>query len=125
MQNFINIPILLLLSSPSCPFQQAFLRNAGFVVEKVNGYQRYPLANHVAWLVEGKPGGHERPDSLSDEAYEKFLSQSRRIGWSVEGKPGDGERRRWLRDAATNEAYKEFLDEIGATDTVIATAVNP
>ena len=95
------------------------------MVEKVIGYQRYPLANHVGWLAEGKPGGHERRHSLSDEAYEEFLSQSRRIGWLAEGKPGGQERRHWLRDAATDEDYKEFLDKIGATDTIIATAFNP
>ena len=35
------------------------LRAAGFVDVEVVGVQRYGLANHLTWLSEGKPGGHQ------------------------------------------------------------------
>ncbi|MDD4900561.1 MAG: class I SAM-dependent methyltransferase [Patescibacteria group bacterium] len=35
-----------------------FLAKAGFSNIIVNGYQRYPLANHLYWLSKNKPGGH-------------------------------------------------------------------
>lgn len=37
---------------------KAFLEAAGFHNVHIKGYQRYPLANHLYWLKEGKPGGH-------------------------------------------------------------------
>ena len=53
------------------------MEDAGFKVEKVEGYQRYPLANHVGWMSEGKPGGHVRRGWLRDQktetAYARFL----------------------------------------------------
>lgn len=33
---------------------------AGLRVLAVQHYQRYPLSNHLYWLSEGKPGGHQR-----------------------------------------------------------------
>lgn len=36
----------------------AFIREAGFTEIAVNGYQRYPLSNHLHWLATNKPGGH-------------------------------------------------------------------
>lgn len=36
----------------------AFIRDAGFQDVVVNGYQRYPLSNHLHWLARQKPGGH-------------------------------------------------------------------
>ncbi len=32
---------------------------AGFRVDAVNHIQRYPLSNHMHWLAQGKPGGHQ------------------------------------------------------------------
>ena len=51
---------------------------AGFCVNYVKQVQRYPLSNHLHWLSEGKPGGHEKWSFLDSEvlhdAYEKQLS---------------------------------------------------
>jgi len=33
---------------------------AGLKVIAVQHYQRYPLSNHIYWLSQGKPGGHQR-----------------------------------------------------------------
>ena len=33
---------------------------AGLRVVAVQHYQRYPLSNHLHWLSQGKPGGHQR-----------------------------------------------------------------
>ena len=41
---------------------------AGFSNIQVKGFQRYGLENHLHWLVEKKPGGHERWDILADAA---------------------------------------------------------
>ena len=58
---------------------QAFLEDAGFSDVKVKGFQRYPLANHVGWLADGKPGGHVRRawmrDEKTEEAYSQFLDR--------------------------------------------------
>lgn len=35
-------------------------RQAGLRVAAVQHYQRYPLSNHLHWLCQGKPGGHQR-----------------------------------------------------------------
>lgn len=35
------------------------LGQAGFNDLEITGYQRYPLANHLYWLSQGKPAGHE------------------------------------------------------------------
>jgi 2-polyprenyl-3-methyl-5-hydroxy-6-metoxy-1,4-benzoquinol methylase len=37
---------------------QTMLVSAGFVVDSLEGHQRYDLANHQYWLSHGKPGGH-------------------------------------------------------------------
>ena len=38
----------------------AFIRRAGFKNVFIMGVQRYPLSNHLYWLVHAKPGGHEK-----------------------------------------------------------------
>lgn len=35
-------------------------RQAGLRVVAVQHYQRYPLSNHLHWLSQGRPGGHQR-----------------------------------------------------------------
>ena len=35
------------------------LNQAGYSNSEITGYQRYPLANHLYWLSQGKPAGHE------------------------------------------------------------------
>ncbi len=49
----------------------AFLTEAGFKDIVVEGYQRYPLSNHLGWLVEGKPGG-QASHSEFDEVQAKY-----------------------------------------------------
>ncbi len=39
---------------------KVFLEEAGFKNVRVEGYQRYPLANHIYWIFCGKPGGHKK-----------------------------------------------------------------
>ena len=57
---------------------EAFVKAAGFTSPVTRGYQRYPLANHLQWLSQGKPGGHQnwsflRDDQL-DAAYNSVLA---------------------------------------------------
>ncbi|MBF0272141.1 MAG: class I SAM-dependent methyltransferase [Magnetococcales bacterium] len=56
-----------------------FLQAAGFQRVTIEGIQRYPLANHLRWLVEGKPNGHRdwshlRAEDL-DTAYANLLAR--------------------------------------------------
>ena len=50
----------------------------GLKVNYVKQVQRYPLANHLYWLVNGKPGGHQKWHFLNSlelhTAYEKQLA---------------------------------------------------
>jgi 2-polyprenyl-3-methyl-5-hydroxy-6-metoxy-1,4-benzoquinol methylase len=48
----------------------AFLRAAGFRNISVEGFQRYPLANHLYWLQKGEPRGHEKLPQFRNEAVE-------------------------------------------------------
>lgn len=58
---------------------RAFLRHAGFKNIRVSGYQRFPLANHLYWLKEGKPVGHVKWEFLRsadmDAAYANLLNK--------------------------------------------------
>ena len=55
-----------------------FLEEADFSNITVNGYQRYPLANHLYWLSQSKPNGHNVWSNLRtaalDQEYENILS---------------------------------------------------
>jgi 2-polyprenyl-3-methyl-5-hydroxy-6-metoxy-1,4-benzoquinol methylase len=53
---------------------RSFLEKAGFTEISIYGYQRYPLANHMYWLAEGKPGGHLRWAELSSPELERDYS---------------------------------------------------
>ncbi len=46
----------------------AVVTAAGFAAPLVEGYQRYPLPNHLYWLSRGKPGGHVEWPFLENEA---------------------------------------------------------
>ena len=46
----------------------AFLSEVGFVDVAVKGIQRYPLSNHLNWLINDEPGGHKSPLSFFDTA---------------------------------------------------------
>lgn len=56
----------------------AFLAAAGFSSIAVEGFQRYPLANHLYWLAHGKPGGQKHLSEFSspalDAAYQERLA---------------------------------------------------
>lgn len=53
-------------------------RQAGLRVVAVQHYQRYPLSNHLYWLSQGKPGGHQYWSFLDthelSEAYANTLA---------------------------------------------------
>jgi 2-polyprenyl-3-methyl-5-hydroxy-6-metoxy-1,4-benzoquinol methylase len=54
------------------------LVEAGFTEVVIVGVQRYPLSNHLGWLINNKPGGHKTSLSAIDslaltEAYEDAL----------------------------------------------------
>lgn len=53
-------------------------KKAGLTLEYVDHVQRYPLSNHLFWLANGQPGGHEKWSFMdSDElnsAYEAKLA---------------------------------------------------
>lgn len=40
------------------------LAHAGFAEINIWGVQRYGIANHMKWLIDGKPGGHKDPLAL-------------------------------------------------------------
>lgn len=58
---------------------EVFLSAAGFRNIHIEGFQRYPLANHLHWLAEGKPGGHKKWSVLRslelDKAYADLLDR--------------------------------------------------
>jgi 2-polyprenyl-3-methyl-5-hydroxy-6-metoxy-1,4-benzoquinol methylase len=53
-------------------------KKLGFKTEAIRQEQRYPLANHLYWLAEGKPGGHIRwnflNNSVLEHAYKNVLA---------------------------------------------------
>lgn len=57
----------------------ALAQNSGFNIAWSMQVQRYPLANHLYWLAEGKLGGQAVYDFLNcvelNEKYEKILSE--------------------------------------------------
>ena len=59
-----------------------FLEVSQFKNIRIYGYQRFPFANHVYWLLRGKPGGHEKlgflNNALCNNPYEYFLKASNR-----------------------------------------------
>ena len=52
---------------------ELFLSHAGFGRVVIEGFQRYPISNHLYWLARGRSGGHKKWESLNDnnlaEAY--------------------------------------------------------
>ena len=57
----------------------AFANQSDLELQNMECFQRYPLANHFNWLLEGKPGGHEKYSQLnnneSHKHYQAFLSE--------------------------------------------------
>mgnify|MGYP001360750708 CR=1 FL=1 len=59
---------------------EIFLKEAGFSNIIIQGIQRYPLSNHLKWILENKPGGHKSIISSLDSdnlhlAYERALQK--------------------------------------------------
>ncbi len=54
---------------------ESFLKSAGFKDIEVQGYQRYPVSNHLYWLLDSKPGGQKIHPELDEinVLYEKLL----------------------------------------------------
>lgn len=54
------------------------VEEAGYKVNFIKQYQRYPLSNHLYWLSHGKPNGHNMWNPLNDfslnDEYEKVLA---------------------------------------------------
>jgi 2-polyprenyl-3-methyl-5-hydroxy-6-metoxy-1,4-benzoquinol methylase len=52
-------------------------KSGNFKVEKTMQIQRYPLANHIYWILKGLPGGHNRNTIFNNKilksCYEKCL----------------------------------------------------
>ncbi len=61
---------------------QRLLREAGFHMEEMRQYQRYPLANHLYWLAKNMPGGQVHWNMLDNPilggAYADILCQLRK-----------------------------------------------
>jgi len=57
---------------------KVFLKKAGFSNIHIFGVQRYPLANHLHWLIKKAPNGHIIWNHLRnaniDKAYSELLS---------------------------------------------------
>lgn len=59
---------------------KALVEEVNFQVAIIEGVQRYPLSNHLGWLIDGRPGGHTRflrqlDTPLLEAEYEKSLSK--------------------------------------------------
>lgn len=56
----------------------AMLKHCGFKNIEIVGFQRYPLANHLQWMLNNKPGGQQALNFLRtkqlDESYANMLS---------------------------------------------------
>ena len=50
-----------------------------FKLLEMKGFQRYPLSNHLHWLKEGRPGGHELLNDMEDrefhQHYQNYLDK--------------------------------------------------
>jgi len=53
----------------------ALAHQSGYRVTNMEQYQRYPLANHLYWLSNGKPGGHDEWPFLNDPEYARNLAK--------------------------------------------------
>jgi 2-polyprenyl-3-methyl-5-hydroxy-6-metoxy-1,4-benzoquinol methylase len=56
-----------------------FVKHSGFKAQKIEGYQRYPLSNHLHWVFKSKPGGHEKWSFLNNKIIEKVYSRFLRM----------------------------------------------
>ncbi|MEK6731512.1 MAG: class I SAM-dependent methyltransferase [Pseudomonadota bacterium] len=74
--SFIYLSPHLFIFNPST--LELLFKKAGFKQWTIQQVQRYPLSNHLMWLVKGKPGGHQQwsfiDTSRLQEAYESSLA---------------------------------------------------
>jgi 2-polyprenyl-3-methyl-5-hydroxy-6-metoxy-1,4-benzoquinol methylase len=49
---------------------------AGLRVTAIQHYQRYPLSNHLYWLSQGKPGGHQKWSFLNNSETTQAYADS-------------------------------------------------
>ena len=60
---------------------RVFLKKAGFKKIIIKYYQRYPLSNHLFWIINKKPGGHKYFKNLVPEKlnnyYVNYLKESK------------------------------------------------
>ena len=49
---------------------------AGLRVTAIQHYQRYPLSNHLYWLSQGKPGGHQKWSFLDNSEITQAYADS-------------------------------------------------
>lgn len=77
----------------SAMFLEEVLQEAGLVLEESHNIARYGLANHLFWMIEGRPGGHKALDGLisddTDHRYRAMLTE-KGVGdtlWIVSQRP--------------------------------------
>jgi len=65
------------------------IRQAGLKLRWIKQVQRYPLSNHLYWLSQGKPGGHQKwafiDSQALDEAYGAQLAAMERCDTLLAG----------------------------------------
>lgn len=54
---------------------QTYLEKAGFKNVQIQGFQRFPLANHLYWLQKGKPGGQNILKNFNTEELNQAYAQ--------------------------------------------------
>ena len=58
---------------------RSLAKKSGLKVISIEQYQRYPLSNHLYWLSQGKPGGHNKwvflNSSLLQDSYSAALAK--------------------------------------------------
>lgn len=55
---------------------QRLTKKAGFKIICIQQYQRYPLSNHLYWLSQGKPGGHQKWNFIDSPELDKAYANS-------------------------------------------------
>ena len=53
---------------------ELLISKAGLKIVNIGQVQRYPLSNHLYWLAQGKPGGHDAWALLNSKKLEKAYS---------------------------------------------------
>ena len=59
------------------------IKKAGLKINYIKQVQRYPISNHLYWLSEGKPGGHEKWSFLDSEELNRAYERKARSHWGM------------------------------------------